>query len=210
MIASPVSAAMTLQAIADRYHVRLDQPSPIRLNAGRADLPRLCHSLGFTTGAEIGVWKGAYSEQFCKAMPGVAWHAIDTWAPYAAYRETKNDAALIHHAYAEARLRLAPFHCAMMRMSSLEAAEQIPDGSLDVIYIDGNHEASFVLEDLEAWTPKLRSSGILAGHDYRVPPKSKAFIQVKAAVDQYVAKHTIAPWFLFAGDKTPSFFWVIT
>lgn len=199
----------TLQAIQKRYGVSLDGPFPIHLKAGRSDLPRLCHELGMKRGAEVGVWKGAYSEEFCRSMPGVEWLAIDPWAPYADYREKKNDAVLIADAYAEAKARLAPYSSTFMRMPSLEAASWIEDSSLDVCYIDGNHEAPFVRQDLETWTLKLRPGGLICGHDYRVPPESKPFIQVKAAVDQYVSDHAIAPWFIFAGDKTPSFMWVI-
>lgn len=199
----------TLQAIQKRYRVSLNGPFPIQLKAKRSDLPSLCREIGVRRGAEVGVWKGAYSEEFCKAIPGVQWTCVDPWAPYADYREKKNDATLIANAYAEAMERLAPYDCAFLRASSVEAAESIPDGSLDVVYVDANHEAPFVLEDLKVWTKKLRSGGILAGHDYRVPPASKPFIQVKAAVDQYVSEHAIAPWFIFAGDSTPSFLWVV-
>lgn len=199
----------TLNVIARRYAVSLDTTGPIPLSAGRDDLPRLCQALGFVRGAEVGVWKGAYSEQFCKTLPGIAWTAVDPWEPYAEYREKKNDAALIDNAYREARARLAPYGCELKRMSSTAAAAEVPDASLDVVYIDGNHEASFVTEDLEAWAPKVRPGGILAGHDYRVQP-AKPFIQVKAAVDAYVAEHRVSPWFLFAGDKSPSFMWVVS
>lgn len=199
----------TLQAIQKRYGVSLTGPYPIRLKAGRSDLPKLCRDLGVKRGAEIGVWKGAYSEEFCRALPGAEWLAIDPWAPYADYREKKNDAELIGQAYAEARGRLMPYGATLVKASSVDAAADVPDGSLDVVFIDGNHEAPFVRQDLETWTPKLRSQGLLCGHDYRVPPESKPFIQVKAAVDQYVSDHSIAPWFIFAGDRTPSFMWVV-
>lgn len=205
-----MTRAQTLQVIAERYRVRLDsvkQPIPVR--AGRGDLPKLCRALGMTRGAEIGVWKGAFSELWCQLMPGVEWYAVDTWAPYAEYREAKNDPVLIAQAQEIATERLAAFDCRLLQLSSVEAAEQIPDGSLDVVYIDGNHEAPFVQQDLEAWTPKLRPGGILAGHDYREPSESKPFIQVKAAVDLFTKTHHIKPWFTFAADKTPSFFWVI-
>jgi hypothetical protein len=200
----------TLNAIQKRYGVSLVGPFPIRLKAGRSDLPKLCRELGVGRGAEVGVWKGAYSEEFCRAIKGVEWLAIDPWAPYADYREKKNDATLIRQAYEETLTRLALYGDArLVKESSVDAAALIPDGSLDVVYIDGNHEAPFVRQDLETWTPKLRAGGLMSGHDYRVPPESKPFIQVKEAVDQYVSDHAIAPWFIFAGDKTPSFLWVV-
>lgn len=198
---------VTLARIAARYRTEADSSGLVKLAAGRSDLPLLCRDLGFRRGAEVGVWKGAYSEEFCKA--GLQWTCVDPWAPYADYREKKNDPLLIGEAYQEAQRRLNGYACTYLRMSSLEAAEQVPDGSLDVVYIDGNHEAPFVRADLEAWTRKVRPGGILSGHDYRVPPASKPFIQVKDAVDRYVAELGIAPFFVLAGDSTPSFFWVV-
>jgi hypothetical protein len=42
----------------------------------------------------------------------------------------------------------------------------VPDASLDYVYVDARHDYCGVKEDLEAWWPKLRRGGILAGHDY--------------------------------------------
>jgi hypothetical protein len=199
----------TLQAIADRYHVRLDPPCPVALPAGRADLPALCRDLAMTRGAEIGVWKGEYSLAFCRAIPALTWTCVDPWAPYAAYRDNKNQQALIDQAHAEATEKLSPYRVTFLRMASVAAAPLVPDRSLDVVYLDGNHEAAYIREDLDLWIPKVRPGGLIAGHDYRVN-SGKPFIQVKAAVDQYVLDHGIAHWFIFAGDRTPSFLWVVS
>lgn len=47
-------------------------------------------------------------------------------------------------------------------MTSLEAASCL-EIQPDVIFIDGSHDYNSVLEDLEAWWPKLSSNGILCG-----------------------------------------------
>lgn len=52
-----------------------------------------------------------------------------------------------------------------IRKTSVEAANEFEDNSLDFIYIDGNHKFQAVLDDLNAWYPKLRKDGILAGDD---------------------------------------------
>ena len=196
----------TLETIADRYHVRLEPPYPISLKMGRAELPRLCRDLSFRSGAEVGVWKGEYSKLFCQA--GLRWTCVDPWAPYAEYRDNKNQQALIDLAYAEAMAKLRPYQPRVLRMISVEAAALVPDGSLDVVYLDGNHESAFILQDVLLWTPKVRAGGIICGHDYRVNSK-KPYIQVKPAIDQYTAEQGIAPWFITAADRTPSFLWVI-
>lgn len=53
-----------------------------------------------------------------------------------------------------------------IRLPSVEASKKVPDGSLDLIFIDAIHLYEDVLEDIAAWLPKLKPDGILAGDDY--------------------------------------------
>lgn len=48
---------------------------------------------------------------------------------------------------------------------SVEASADFADESLDAVFIDGDHSREAVLADLNAWAPKLKKGGILAGHD---------------------------------------------
>jgi predicted O-methyltransferase YrrM len=49
---------------------------------------------------------------------------------------------------------------------STEAATQFEDRSLDFVFIDASHEYRKVNLDIDAWLPKVKAGGILAGHDY--------------------------------------------
>ena len=49
---------------------------------------------------------------------------------------------------------------------SWDAAEKYVDGSLDFVYIDADHHYDAVKRDIAAWLPKVRSGGIIAGHDF--------------------------------------------
>ncbi|MFM9042561.1 MAG: class I SAM-dependent methyltransferase, partial [bacterium] len=60
------------------------------------------------------------------------------------------------------------------RMTSLEAAAEFADDSCDFVFIDASHEYREVRDDLAAWYPKVRSGGVLAGHDYHWPGVSRA------------------------------------
>lgn len=51
-------------------------------------------------------------------------------------------------------------HC----LRSVEAAKLYRDGSLDLVYIDADHAR--LSEDIDAWLPKVRDGGLLAGHDF--------------------------------------------
>ena len=37
---------------------------------------------------------------------------------------------------------------------------------LDFVYLDGRHDHAGVLQDLNAWWPRVCAGGALAGHDY--------------------------------------------
>jgi predicted O-methyltransferase YrrM len=52
-----------------------------------------------------------------------------------------------------------------IRTFSTEAANVIPNESLDFVYIDGNHQSEFVTKDLTAWWPKVRPGGLVIGDD---------------------------------------------
>lgn len=184
-------------------------PDPTELLWSRNALPAAFAAAGFTRGAEVGVWEGSFAQRLCEANDRLHLTCVDPWRTMDDYAaEAKNDAGRMAAAFETAKQRLSPFGCLLMRMTSIEAAAQIPDGSLDFVYIDGNHLFPHVLADLCAWTPKVRSGGVIAGHDY-TERKKTPFIQVKKAVDTYTRDHGIHPWFVLTGDKSPSYFWVV-
>lgn len=59
----------------------------------------------------------------------------------------------------------------------------IPQNSLDFVYIDGNHSYEACLQDLKNFFPRVKSGGLVAGHDY-----GAAGTGVKKAVDEYIVK----------------------
>jgi hypothetical protein len=178
--------------------------------AGRRSLATLLAALGVRTGAEIGVWRGGYAELLCRACRDLHLLAVDPWRTSPDYQEKKNDQRRLDDAYAEAQQRLAPFPHTVVRAPSIEAARLVPDASLDFIYIDANHREPFVRADLEAWSPKVRRGGIVAGHDYLPPSPKWPHIEVPAAVTAFTAAHRIDPWFVLAADeRAPSYCWVV-
>ena len=49
------------------------------------------------------------------------------------------------------------------------------DGHFDFIYVDARHDYKGALVDMEAWWPKLKEGGIMAGHDYMIQVEVKKF-----------------------------------
>jgi len=197
----------TLSTLRAAFGASPEAKSPVTVQAGRAELSRLCASLGFMKGAEIGVWKGKWSARLCKDNPALHMLCVDLWTTYDAYGDSRNRQDALDAAYAEAVSVLSQYRTTIVRDASVKAAASVPDGSLDFVYIDANHGEAFVRQDLEAWVHKVRVGGIVSGHDYIWRPE-RPYIQVKAAVDRFVKDRGIAPVFILAADPIPSFAWV--
>ena len=69
---------------------------------------------------------------------------------------------------------------------SVDAAAQIPDGTLDFVFIDADHSYESVLRDIAAWRSKVRVKGWFGGHDY-----NKKFPGVVRAVDSVFGRKVI-------------------
>lgn len=184
---------------------------PLRL--GRNALPQILKLAGARCGAEVGVWKGAYSLRWCQQQ--YDWLAVDPWEPHVDWLDTKNSlppaeaAVLIHDAYTLACAALAPYpRCRIVRKYSVAAAAAVNDRSLDVVYIDGNHTFAAVTADLTAWLPKVRRGGVLAGHDYRVFP-NKPMIHVIDALTAFTEARGLGPVLTLTKDPTPSWCLVV-
>jgi len=57
---------------------------------------------------------------------------------------------------------------------SYDVADQLPNNSMDLIFIDADHSYDAVKKDIIAYTPKLKKNGLLAGHDIDYPGVNKA------------------------------------
>jgi len=181
------------------YRRWFPQVSPVRIpGMKRKQLGNIFRALGYKKGAEIGVRKGEFSQHLCHAVPNLELTCVDLWDAYYHF-DAKSAAA--HHK--EARERLARYRVNLVKKLSRQAAFDVPDESLDFVYIDADHRFDFVMEDLIAWGRKVRSGGIISGHDY-YRFRNAGVVQ---AVDLYTRMHGIEEWFI-TDEKEASFFWV--
>lgn len=185
----------TLDFIAQKYAIDLTAKNPIDLNIGRADLAKLFFELEFKIGAEIGVERGYFSEILCLSNPNLKLICVDPWLAYKGYREHVSQVKL-NEIRKEALVRLSAYNTNIIQAPSTEASKLIPEASLDFVYIDGNHSAEHTLADLKNWIPKIKTGGIVAGHDFvRYRGKYGEYNKVKDVVSNYVLGHHIAPLF---------------
>jgi len=200
----------SLDYIVDKYKVDLKQPMPITLPIDRGGLAHLFNELGYKRGVEIGVEGAFYAMTLCRAIPGLDYTGID---PYESYP------GLIYHRhddkwntiYEMAKENLKPYNGKVLREFGEDAAKRFKR-EVDFVYIDGNHDYTYVVADILAWHPKVKPGGILAGHDYKNSERWHP-IRVKDAVLRCVETLKIKTWFLTAerteGKQAMSWFWVV-
>lgn len=142
---------------------------------------------GFKVGAEVGVRRGTNAIVMFRKIPGLKLYCIDPWVPYLRDTVDKQEGHL-----AACKRQLAGQNAVFMRMFSTDAAKELEDESLDFVYIDGNHAFDFIMQDLIAWTPKVKKGGIVSGHDYY------HFFQggVVQAVDAYTMGNNISKFYI--------------
>lgn len=59
-----------------------------------------------------------------------------------------------------------PNHFEIIRNDSTQQAQLFPANYFDFVYIDASHDYLSVLDDINAWFPKVKTGGILCGDDY--------------------------------------------
>ena len=117
-------------------------------------------------GIEVGVAFGSMVVALLEEFPKLTMYAADPYIPYDATDGMSMDQGRMDDMYNFTNNRLQGDRVKFMRTTSAEAAKIVKDGSLDFAFIDARHQYDSVLEDNSLWYPKIRSGGILSGHDY--------------------------------------------
>lgn len=54
-------------------------------------------------------------------------------------------------------------------VDSFVSAAKFADKSIDFLWIDANHTYPFVIQDLKCYYPKMKTGGVMSGHDWSDP-----------------------------------------
>ena len=175
-----------MQLTADRQIDELIERHEASWRLGYSAFPAVIQKMGLKKGAEIGVAFGGHSEAILQNAGVTKLYAVDSYKHRPEYDDPMNlPQPVFDRLFERTGHRLSPFgdRVAQIRLDSVEAARQISE-TLDFVYIDGDHSYEGIRADLEAWFPRVRPGGIIAGHDYGQP----AFPGVKAAADHFFSR----------------------
>jgi hypothetical protein len=134
---------------------------------------------------EVGVWKGQsitfLAVEVFNSVKDIRIDAIDTWRGSHEHLDKRSqfyepllevEDGLFNH-FLE-NIEPVKNLIKVIRKSSCDAVKDYKNNSLDMVFIDASHDYENVLKDIHAWLPKVRSGGILAGHDINYHAVSRA------------------------------------
>lgn len=136
---------------------------------------------------EVGSWKGKSSVfmavEIINSKKNIKFDCVDTWSGSLDTDEIKttkeyqeNPLILNDKLYQIFLDNINPVSHIInpIRSSSVEASKLYKDNSLDFVFIDACHTYKCVEEDIKSWLPKVKNSGVLAGHDVFHQPVEQA------------------------------------
>ena len=131
---------------------------------------------------EIGSWKGRSTHALLSGCKGTV-TAIDTWKGTKGEEGNPHIEAEGHDVFTDDFMKnVGHFpNLVPMRMTSLEAAALIPDKSVDMVFIDGDHSYEAVRADIAAWLPKARK--LICGHDWQWHTVQEAVTEAFGEID---------------------------
>lgn len=152
-----------------------------------------------SSGAEVGVHLGDFSDEILRVVQPKVLHLIDPWAHQTEFSDAWYGGKAID-GQGEMDRRLATVlerfererssgQIEIHREFSVPALEKFPDASLDWVYIDANHLYEYVTADLEVSFKKVKRGGYIAGDDYKEGGWWKG--GVKRAVDEFARREDV-------------------
>ena len=148
---------------------------------------------------EVGVFDGDFSERILALNEPRKLHLVDPWftkddgtlydGPTQQFASAEQASARLEDQYRHVTTRfsgeIASGRIEVHRTLSHLAAPQFPDEHFDWIYVDASHFYDDVKVDIQAFWPKLKCGGYMAGDDY--DRRGIWEHGVTRAVDEFVA-----------------------
>ena len=137
----------------------------------RVDLwTRFVNETGAATVAEIGVYRGRFAARLLDDCPGIAkYYMVDPWRNLDDWNKPANTSDDVFEGYYRESMKRSAAHEAkrvVLRGTTVEVIDQVPDGSLDFAYIDGDHTLRGITVDLIRVFGKVRPGGWIGGDDF--------------------------------------------
>jgi len=164
---------MTLSVIdlvKNRINITFPTITDVRTTRRYHVLSEHIREFGFQVGAELGVSSGETFFNILDANPNLFLYGIDTWV---LQKDNKienydKDEKITLEQRKKTVFSLLPHYtnrCKIYEERTDKAHKHFENDSLDFIFIDADHSYESVKRDIKLWTPKVKTTGMIFGHD---------------------------------------------
>jgi len=134
-------------------------------------------------GVEIGVLYGNHALNMLRNLNIKKLYLIDAYEEYSDYVLPMRKGNKVSDIERIAKHKLSDYNDRIVWIKdySTNAIDSIKD-DLDFVYIDGNHEYEYVLDDIKLYYPHIKSGGFIGGHD------ADNINVIRAVIDFFMSK----------------------
>lgn len=153
----------------------------------RDTLRNLANYHEWIKGVELGVWDGATLFYLLRYCPMLSMVGIDNWSEKGSSDDKDKETGVVPYNPVDAAMHKRAVledakkwggRCGIIVGDSAKCATQFEDFSLDFVFVDADHRTDAIIADCEAWRSKIRSGGMMLGHDEDWPSVRKGLQQV--------------------------------
>lgn len=130
---------------------------------------------------EVGSWKGRsaiyMAIEIMNSQKEIQLDCVDTWTGSIEHADEESlayDPIVFENEmlFKEFMNNTEPYRSIInpIRMDSFSASALYDHESLDFVFLDSSHEYEHIITELSLWVPKIKRTGVIAGHDYHASP----------------------------------------
>lgn len=149
--------------------------------------------------AELGVFKGEFSEKIIALTKPKKFYAVDGWMkmfgekfPYKNKRYLDNGELTPNKAYQKTietlKNSIEAGICEVIVEEDFSWLKSLSDKTFDWIYIDSSHRYAHTFKELNECKRIIKEKGIICGHDWNLHPRAK-HPGVVQAINEFLSKN---------------------
>jgi Methyltransferase domain len=120
--------------------------------------------------SEIGDFRGNFAAQLLAGCDSIQrYYMVDPWRHLDDWNKPSNKSDKVFERFYRETMDKTEEYAAkriVLRGRTIDIIDEIPEGSLDFVYIDGDHTLRGIAVDLIKVYPKVRQGGLIGGDDF--------------------------------------------
>jgi len=153
-------------------HYWLHLPGPVWFSGADIYASFVASVNGPAVAVELGAWKGRSTSfmgvEISNSGKPIEFYTVDTWGGSpgeTGYDDSDLAAGKLFDIF-QANIEPVAGLVQPIRADTVAAAANFADETVDFLYIDASHTYRGVMRDLDAWFPKVKEGGTIAGDDW--------------------------------------------